>query len=79
MIWPMPESARRFGRSPVIAWQIVLDDEGLANWSEPVVEGVICSAAYAILCPDGTVQETDSGIYYDKVEAWLDTLPKVTV
>ncbi|QEN85149.1 hypothetical protein FZC33_02540 [Labrys sp. KNU-23] len=76
VIWPVSGSKRGFGRSPVVAWQVMLDDEGLANWSEPVAEGVICAEPYAILCPDGTVQEADSSIYHDKVEDWLRTLPQ---
>lgn len=70
VVWPAPDTVRGFGRSPITAWQIILDDEGLAGWSEPVVEGVICSERYAILCPDGTVQESDSGVYYDTLEDW---------
>ncbi|MDT3382327.1 hypothetical protein ACETRX_35635 [Labrys portucalensis] len=76
VIWPQPGNMRGFGRSPVVAWQITLDDEGLASWSEPVAEGVICSEPYAILCPDGTVQESDSGVFHDKIEDWVRTLPR---
>jgi hypothetical protein len=78
VIWPAPGSVRGFGRSPVTAWQITLEDEGMAGWSEPVVEGVICSERYAILCPDGTVQESDTGVYHDTLDDWVRSLFRAT-
>lgn len=74
VIWPVPGSVRGFGRAPIIAWQVTLDEGGLVGWSEPVVEGVICSEPYAILCPDGTVQESDGGAYHETLDDWVGTL-----
>lgn len=68
-LWRAPVECG-YGRSPVTAWQIDID-EGRVAWIHPVVEGMAYNDVAAILCPDGTVNQSDGGEFWPSIEEWL--------
>lgn len=58
-----------YGRSPIIGWYLDID-EGLLGATYPVIEGAVSARVEAILCPDGTVNESDSGKFFESLDEW---------
>jgi len=68
-LWP-PGSVNGFGRSPIVGW-CVSTDEDEVSWTRPIIEGEASATVTAILCPDGTVNGSDSGDYWVTLEDWV--------
>jgi hypothetical protein len=68
------EAAPGYGRTIITAWQIDAE-ETYVSWTSALPEGDTSIPMEAILCPDGTVQEIDSGRFWKDVGAWLEFQP----
>lgn len=60
-----------YGRTIITAWQIDAEEISV-SWTKALVEGENSVNVEAILCPDGSVQQVDSGEFWPSVAAWLD-------
>lgn len=71
-LWQYGDGERRIGRSPITSWQVDTYGEGgevRSSW--PILDGESGVAVEAILCPDGTVNESGTGMYWDTLADWI--------
>lgn len=71
-LWRYLDDGRRVGRAPITSWQVDTNGEGgevRSSW--PITDGESGIAIEAILCPDGTVNESGGGLYWETLPDWI--------
>jgi hypothetical protein len=63
-----------YGRTIITGWQI---DTVIThvNYTRALIEGDNTMNVEAILCPDGSVQQVDGGVFWRDVAHWLADVP----
>lgn len=64
-----------YGRTVITGWQIDTTPATHVRSTAALIEGDNTVNVEAILCPDGSVQEIDSGTFWPDIAGWLESAP----